>query len=193
VATVSRTPDEHLLIARARRGDERAFEALVARHAPYAYNLALRTLGDAREAEDVAQEAFVRAWRGLPGYRAGARMTTWLYTIVTRLCYDRLPRLRRDLDALDADAALELPDDAARPEPVLLDDEVRERLWAAIDALPASARLLVTLRHREELSYDEIAAVTGMPLGTVKVGLFRARQHLRAVLAGREGIHEQRS
>lgn len=86
--------DERLLIARAQRGDASAFEALVIMHAQYVYNLALRVVDDPHEAEDLAQEAFLRAWQGLPRFRAQAKFSTWLYRIVTNLCYNRLPHLR---------------------------------------------------------------------------------------------------
>ncbi len=173
---------EQDLVARARGGDRLAFEALVAGHAPYVYNLALRTLGDPHEAEDLAQEAFLRAWRGLPGFRADARFSTWLYRIVTNLCYNRLPGLRAALAALDVDAGQELPDEHQQVDRGLTSDELAVRIHAAIDALPDGYRLLITLRHLQEMSYTDIAAATGLPLGTVKTGLHRARRELRAAL-----------
>jgi RNA polymerase sigma-70 factor (ECF subfamily) len=83
------------LIARAQRGDASAFEALVNMHAKLVYNLAFRVVNDPHEAEDLAQEAFLRAWRALPRFRGQARFSIWLYRIVTNLCYNRLPHLRR--------------------------------------------------------------------------------------------------
>ena len=83
------------LVARARQGDEAAFEQLVLRHQRYVFNLAYRVLGDSAEAEDATQEAFVRVWRGLSGFRGQAQFTTWLYRIVHNLCLNRLPGLRR--------------------------------------------------------------------------------------------------
>ncbi|MEJ2559537.1 MAG: sigma-70 family RNA polymerase sigma factor [Anaerolineae bacterium] len=85
------------LVARAQEGDEAAFEQLVRRHQRYVFNLAYRVLDDYAEAEEVAQEAFVRVWRGLPGFRGQAQFTTWLYRIIHNLCLNRLPRLRREL------------------------------------------------------------------------------------------------
>ena len=176
------TFDEAHLVERARRGDAAAFEALVREHGPMVYNLALRTLGDPQAAEDLAQEAFVRAWRGLDGFRDEARFGTWLYRIVTNLCYNRLPRLRRQLAELDPDEAAGLPDEGQRVDARLLDDELRRRLHAEIKALPEAYRLLVTLRHLQGMSYAEIAEATAMPLGTVKTGIHRARNRLRQAL-----------
>jgi RNA polymerase sigma-70 factor (ECF subfamily) len=176
-------PDlEGRLVARARAGDAAAFEALVRLHAELAYNLALRALGDPAEAEDVAQEAFVRAWRAMPRFREEARFGTWLYRIVTNLCYDRLPRLKQELAALDIDEAESLADERPSADTSLLDAELRARLHAAIDELPAGYRLLITLRHVHGLRYDEIATAAGMPLGTVKTGIHRARRRLREAL-----------
>ena len=156
-------------------------------HAQYVYNLALRILRNPQDAEDLAQEAFVRAWQALPRFRAEARFSTWLYRIVTNLCYNRLPRLKRDLAALDPqEEALQLPDERQWVEGELLTIELRDRLHAAIDELPDSYRLLITLRHLQGLSYNEITAATNMPLGTVKTGIFRARRMLRAVLEEHE-------
>ena len=174
--------DEQVLIQQAQQGDTAAFGQLVNIHGQLVYNLALRTLNDAQEAEDVAQEAFVRAWQGLPRFRAEARFTTWLYRIVTNLCYNRLPRLKVELAALDPDEAVELPDERQRVEEAMLTDELKTRLYTAVDELPESYRLLIFLRHLQEMSYAEIAAVTKMPLGTVKTGIFRARRLLRETI-----------
>lgn len=173
---------ENELIELAQRGDTAAFETLVGRHASMVYNLALRTLGDPHEAEDVAQEAFVRAWRGLPNFRAEAQLGTWLYRIVTNLCYNRLPRLRQELAALDPDTELMVADTAAGAEHTLLTAELRQQLQTAFDQLPESYRLVLTLRYVQELSYDEIAAVLAMPLGTVKAAISRGRAQLQAHL-----------
>lgn len=179
--------NEQHLIARAQRGDLAAFETLANLHTPYVYNLALRIARDPHEAEDLTQETWLRAWRGLPAYRADAKFTTWLYRIVTNLFYNRLPRLKQELAQLDPDDdALTLPDERQRPEANLLSKELRTHLHRAIENLPEHYRLLITLRHLQDLSYTEIAQVTGMPLGTVKTGIFRARQMLKTALEAYE-------
>jgi RNA polymerase sigma-70 factor (ECF subfamily) len=182
--------DERILITRAQGGDPAAFEALVNQHARYVYNLALRLVHDPQEAENLSQEAFFRAWRGLSRFRGEASFTTWLYQIVTHLCYNRLPRLRAELAALDPDEMLvEIPDHQPGIEDRLLSDELRHTLHTILDALPDGFRLLLTLRHLQGMSYAEIAQVTGMPLGTVKTGIHRARLQLRQRLEAYEAAY----
>ncbi len=166
------------LVARARQGDEAAFEQLVLRHQRYVFNLACRVLGDYTEAEDVAQEAFVRAWRGLSGFRGQAQFTTWLYRIVQNLCLNRLPGLRRELLQTEP-----LEEVLVNPNPSPADlFDVREQmafLHAQLDRLPEKYRLVLTLRYLQHLSYAEVAAALDVPMGTVKTHIHRARQLLR--------------
>ena len=175
--------DEQALIEQAQAGDTQAFAELVMKHGSLVYNLALRILEDPHEAEDVAQETFVRAWQALPGFRAQAALSTWLYRITTNLCYNRLPLLQTELSALDPDTEIELPDERQVVEDVLLDAELMDRVNTAVNQLPESYRLLITLRHMQGLSYADIADVTGLPLGSVKTGIFRARRELRVLIS----------
>jgi RNA polymerase sigma factor (sigma-70 family) len=171
------------IVTRAKAGDTGAFERLVVEHQAYVYHLALRVLGNEQEAEDMAQEAFFRAWQALPKFRAQARFSTWMYRIVTNLCYNRLPRLRRELSAIgDEEIADRADTRQAMPQEGLEDAERRAWLHRQIGVLPECYRLLLTLRYQSNLAYDEIAAVTGMPMGTVKTGLFRAKERLRSAL-----------
>jgi RNA polymerase sigma-70 factor (ECF subfamily) len=180
--------DEQGLIRQAQAGDTAAFEQLVTMHAQLVYNLALRTLNDPQEAEDVAQETFVRAWRALPRFRADARLSTWLYRITTNLCYNRLPHLKQELAAVDSETAVNLADGQPEVERGLVTEELRLQVNTAVTQLPESYRLLITLRHVHDLSYQEIVEVTGMPLGTVKTGIFRARRLLREALSVYEEV-----
>ncbi|MDY7075561.1 MAG: RNA polymerase sigma factor [Chloroflexota bacterium] len=165
------------LVARAQQGDEGAFEQLVRQHQRYVFNVAYRVLNDYAEAEDVTQEAFVRAWRGLPGFRGQAQFTTWLYRIVHNLCLNRLPRLQRELLQ-----TAPLEEVLANPAPSLPDVfEAREQmafLYAELARMPEKYRLVLTLRYLQHLSYGEIAATLDLPMGTVKTHLHRARQLL---------------
>lgn len=190
------------LVARAAAGDDRAFERLVAAHGPFVYNVARRALGDAAEADDAAQEAFVRAWRGLPRFDGRSAFRTWLYRIAVRVCCDRRPGLARRLAELAeetgatdseervdgtervaaVDGAAGTPTPAPLPERAAERGEAHRRVRAAVDALPDAYRMLVTLHYLEELTYDEVASLTGMPLGSLKVALHRARARLRAAL-----------
>lgn len=177
--------DERIWIRRAQAGDTEAFGWLVLEHQRFVYHLALRVLRNPQEAEDVAQEAFVRAWLALPHFRGQARFGTWLYRIVANLCYNRLPGLRRDLSAVGEAQIGDLPDESpagAEAAAVVEDRERHAFLHAAIERLPASYQLLITLRFQQGLAYEEIAGIAGLPLGTVKTGLFRARARLREAL-----------
>jgi RNA polymerase sigma factor, sigma-70 family len=179
--------NEAEIVARAQAGDTAAFEMLVVEHQAYVYNLAYRVLGNPQEAEDAAQEAFVRAWQALPKFRAQSRFSTWLYRIVTNQCYNRLPKLRRELTAIGEEESPDRADSHSRlPEPVAEAGDRREWLHRQIDALPESFRLLITLRYQRDLPYEEIASITGMPLGTVKTGLFRAKERLRSAYSAYE-------
>lgn len=171
------------LVQQAQAGDTEAFSALVVEHQLFVYNLALRVVGNTQEAEDIAQEAFVRAWLALPNFRGQAQFRTWLYRIVTNLCCNRVPRLRRDLLAMNEEAAVQIPDETgADPAFRVEAAERRTFLHQQIEALPESYRLVVSLRFQQELSYEEIASVLSLPIGTVKTGLFRARARLREAL-----------
>lgn len=173
---------ERQLVTKARKGETEAFALLVQEHAPFVFNLALRLLQDPHEAEDLSQEAFLRAWQALPRFRAEARFTTWLYRIVTNLCYNRLPQLKAEFAALDLDVEVTIPDERQQANTALMTNALRVHLQQAIAELPDSYRLLITLRHLQGMSYAEIAQATDLPLGTVKTGIFRARRQLQEEL-----------
>src|SRR5512133_4060817 len=185
-------PDtEHYLIQRAQKGDHEAFAALVIEHQRYVYNLGRRVLKNEEEALDLAQETFVRAWTALPNFRGQSQFRTWLYRIVTNLCYNRLPNLRRSLTDLGDDVIAELPEtDPAFDNPArgLESRELRSHLHNAIENLDENYRLLISLRYQNELSYEEIATMLNLPLGTVKTGLFRAKEQLRHALEAYQEI-----
>jgi RNA polymerase sigma-70 factor (ECF subfamily) len=169
-------PDDDVsLVRRAQNGDEPAFRELVARHRDRAYALALRMTGSAADAEEVAQDAFVRAWRALPAFRFEAAFGTWLHRIVARLALDRREVLVRR-------AKREAPEDAApEPEaPAPPDDSAGARLERLLSTLSEKARAAVVLYYYEDRSVAEAARILGVPEGTVKTLLSRARVALRA-------------
>ena len=175
---------EQSLIQRAQKGDQDAFASLVDEHQRYIYNLAFRVLKDENEALDLAQETFVRAWTALPNFRGQSQFRTWLYRIVTNLCYNRLPNLRRSLNDLGDDVIEEIPETKIdNPAHEFESGETRAHLYKAIDELGANYKLLITLRYQHELSYEEIASTLNLPLGTIKTGIFRAKERLRKLLA----------
>jgi len=176
---------ETILIKRAQNGDHEAFALLVTEHQRYVYNLALRVLKNEEEALDLAQETFVRAWTAFPNFRGQSQFRTWLYRIVANLCYNRLPNLRRSLNDLGDDVISEIPEtDIAFDNPAHGSEsrELRSYLHKAIEELDENYRLLISLRYQSELSYEEIANTLNLPLGTVKTGLFRAKEKLRLAL-----------
>jgi len=176
--------NEQALIQRAQKGDHDAFAALVEEHQRYVYNLALRVVKDENEALDLTQETFVRAWTALPNFKGQSQFRTWLYRIVTNLCYNRLPNLRRSLNDLGDDVMEEIPEtNFNAPAQEFESNETRIHLYQAINELDSNYQLLITLRYQNELSYDEIASTLNLPLGTVKTGIFRAKEQLRKSLA----------
>jgi RNA polymerase sigma-70 factor (ECF subfamily) len=139
-------------------------------------------LGNAAEAEEVAQEAFVRAHRALGDFRGDAKLSTWLYAITSRLCLNRLASGERRLARQGEDTLLRLSDVAPRPDAALERRELETALGRAIADLAEDGRIVVVLRDLEGLSYEEIAQVLELPLGTVRSRLHRARADLKAKL-----------
>jgi RNA polymerase sigma-70 factor (ECF subfamily) len=164
------------------------FERLILPHLGASYNLARWVLHNAADAEDVVQEAYLRAFRSFDGYRGGDPRA-WLLTIVRNTCYTWL-RQHRGLQAPQGDegdaGVAELPDNpAGQPEALLLREADAQLLRDALEALPLDFREAVVLRELEGLSYKEIAAVTGVALGTVMSRLARARKQLQRYVVQR--------
>lgn len=174
--------EERDFVARARAGDVAAFRALVERHQGRALALARRLLRDETEAEEVAQDAFLRAWSALPGFRAESSFGTWLHRIVYRRALDRLDSLRAR--RRHESAAPSWPEEgaaSATPE-----DAGDERVRRLVEALPAAQRAAVTLFYFEDRSVQDAARVLGMHENTLKTHLHRARAALRAAWAREE-------
>jgi RNA polymerase sigma-70 factor (ECF subfamily) len=136
-------------------------------------------LGSAAEAEEVAQEAFVRAHRALGDFRGDAKLSTWLYAITSRLCLNRLASGERRLARQGEETLLRLSDSTPRPDAALERNELEAALGRAIAELPEERRIVVVLRDLEGLSYEEIAQALDLELGTVRSRLHRARADLR--------------
>ena len=171
--------DEQEWVARALAGELGAFERLVGRYEKAVYNLAYRMLGNAADAEDAAQETFLRAYASLGSYQAARKFGTWLLSITSHWCIDRLRRRKVvSLEAL-ADVSL-LGGTTDGPEREALAREHEREVQGRLAALPEAYRLIIVLRYWHELSYTEIAETTGLPLSTVRMRLFRARRLLAA-------------
>lgn len=183
------------LLQRAKRGDGAAFDALVLRHQQVVFAVALRMLGDRAEAEDVAQDAFVRAWRGLGMFRQEAKLSTWLIAITVNLCRNRRrwwARRRRILvaslddprETMDGAVAQEVPDASPSPSAMAERREREQQLLSGLQLLGDVERSVIILRDLQACSYEEIAMAMGCRIGTVKSRLSRARLRLRALLDG---------
>jgi RNA polymerase sigma factor (sigma-70 family) len=180
---VSRPQDESELVERARHGDERAYEELVRAHQGIAFRTAYVVTGGAAEAEDAAQEAFVKAYRALGRFRRGAPFRPWLLRIVANEAHNRRRSAGRRA-GLALRAAGEDPSGGAAPSPegTVFAAEEREVLLAAVNRLREEHRLVIACRYFLELSEEETAAALGCRRGTVKSRLSRALERLRAEL-----------
>lgn len=171
---------ERELIRRAARGDAAAFEALAEAYQGPVYRLALRMCGNAADAEEIAQEALLRCWQGLPGFRGEAAFSSWLYRLTTNTAVDFLRRQQRQGETVPFDdVTLPAPDD---PQRTAEQSELRDILQRALAQLPEEFREIFLLCRMEQLSYGEICAVTGLSPGTVKSRLSRANEKLRKIL-----------
>jgi RNA polymerase sigma-70 factor (ECF subfamily) len=192
---VSEREVDQQLVERAQRGDKRAFELLVEKYQRKLARLLSRLIRDPAEVEDVAQEAFVKAYRALPSFRGDSAFYTWLYRIGINTAKNylvasgRRPPTSTEVDAEDAEgyAEGELLRDINTPESLLLSKEIAVTVNAAIESLPEELRSAIQLRELEGMSYEEIAELMDCPIGTVRSRIFRAREaiaeRLRPLLA----------
>ena len=175
------------LVRRAREGDYRAFEQLFERYRTMAYRFAYQMVGRRDDAEDIVQEAFVRAYQNLHRYRDEAKFTTWLLRIVTNLCTDeaRKNQRRSVLEQQEAAGALDWMTVGDTEDPVnnLEEDRRKLALRRAMNALPVHHRTMIVLRDIEEKEYPEIAKIVGCTVGGAKLRVLRARRALRDRIA----------
>lgn len=183
------------LIARCKRNDLTAFDEIVERYQHKIYRYVKRLVDNETDAEDITQEVFLKALNSLHGFREESTLQTWLFRIATNLCRDTIRRRQRergwlplwrhrDAESVDEEeSVLDLPDTQNEPERLLLQQELSTVLHRAIDSLPEAMRQTLVLHDLESLSYEEVAQVLGVPVGTVKSRLFHARARLREALA----------
>ena len=177
--------DERALVRAAQSGDRAAFEDLVRSTYREMYTLAFRLVGNEEDARDVTQEAYLRAWRGIGGFRGDAQFSTWLYRITANAAasHHRRQRRRRRQVSLDERFDLAQPVDEHQPAEAAEAAELLERLAVAVDALPPKLRQVVVLRDVYGLAHEAIAAELGISESNAKVRLHRARRRLREVLS----------
>lgn len=175
------TDDE--LVRRVQAGDKKAFDALVLKYQHKIVNLVSRYVHDPHTALDVAQEAFIKAYRGLRSFRGESAFYTWLYRIAINTAKNYLVAQNRrtpdqDVDAQEAEqyAGASALKEYGTPESHLLTEEIEQTVFKAIEELPDDLRTAITLREIEGMSYEEIAEAMGCPIGTVRSRIFRARE-----------------
>lgn len=191
------------LVRRVQRGDKGAFDLLVLKYQHKVVKLVMRYVRIPAEAEDIAQEAFIKAYRALPQFRGDSAFYTWLYRIAINTAKnavaarDRSP-IEYDLDLQDGESSWEVQGrlrDPDTPEGLVLTEEIRQTVNSAIEQLPEDLRTAIVLRELDGLSYEEIATTMDCPVGTVRSRIFRAREaidrRLREVFEGGLGRAEE--
>ena len=171
------------LVERVKRGDKTAFDLLVIKYQQRIVNLVSRFVKDHSDAQDVTQEAFIKAYRALPKFRGDSAFYTWMYRIAVNTAKNYLAVQSRrpmgtdqdisEIEQIEGNTALR---DYATPEHMLLRDEIQETVINAIEGLPDDLKMAITLREVEGLSYEEIATAMDCPIGTVRSRIFRARE-----------------
>ena len=180
------------LINQAKSGDAQAYDKLLNKYRNSVYNLVYRMVRDIEEAEDLTQEAFIKAFNSLAQFNEDYAFSTWLYKIATNNCIDffrkrKLQTLSLDkpIQYKDSEIHQEIPDPELNPEKSILASERSSIIREAIETLPEKYYTAIVLRHTEEKSYEEIAEILRLPIGTVKARIFRAREMLNKALKDR--------
>lgn len=177
--------DEVRLVAASREGDQDAFAQLVQRHQRRVFSLVFRMLQQYDETSEVTQEVFLAAWQGLPSFRGEARFSTWLYRIAYNCSLKQLEQRKRDRalqESMKMEQAL-LPDNDQESVDTRLEVRARQTfVREQLSQLPAKYRIVLILRHLQDMSYEEMAESLKIPVGTIKTHLFRARNLLKARL-----------
>jgi len=181
--------DNAQLIRDAIAGDQKSYAEIVNRYRSQIYNLIMRMVHQRDEAEDLTQETFIKAFNALPSFNAEYAFSTWLYKIAVNNCIDHFRKKRlktypldNPIQSKDGELQREFPDQSAAPDSSLMDRERQLQIKDAIDSLPEKYREAILLRHGHDRSYEEIAAELDIPIGTVKVRIFRAREMLKKKL-----------
>ncbi len=186
---------DRVWVAAALEGSQKAYTALVTKYRRGLRQHIMRTVNNPREADDLVQEAFIKAFKNLDSYSATYAFSTWLYRIASNHAIDFLRKrrlatvsLQRQAEPGENPATRELPCEEYRPDRHIIEDQRRLLIQQAIDKLSPKYRRVIVLRHQNERSYQEIAEELDLPLGTVKAHIFRARKQLYKLLRDRKGL-----
>jgi RNA polymerase sigma-70 factor (ECF subfamily) len=177
--------EDSRLIQKAIRGDDLAYKRLMQKYHDAIFNFIFRMVHDREQVEDLTQEAFIKAFSSLKSFNEEYAFSTWLYKIATNNCIDYIRKrklqmysINKPIESRDSDFTFELPDESYEADRELIDDQRARMLKEAIEQLPEKYRRVIHLRHVDEKSYEEIAAMLKLPIGTVKAHIFRAREML---------------
>ncbi len=182
---------EELLIERAKKGDVSAFSELIKKYERYVLNLVYRTLGRAEDAEDIAQETFVKAYLHIKKFKGESKFSTWLSKIAMNLCMDKIRERSNREENLEEGVWLTIPqDNYYSPEETVERLEIQEKIKNAVSSLPEDLRMVFILREFEDLSYQEISEILNIPMGTVESRLHRARMRLKSLLKDLKTVEE---
>ncbi|MBI4552359.1 MAG: sigma-70 family RNA polymerase sigma factor [Candidatus Latescibacteria bacterium] len=174
------------LVELSQQGSRSAFATLVERHKTAVFSMACRIIGKREDAEEAAQDAFIRAYRALDQFRRDSKFSTWLYRIAMNVCLTKAKQTRFDATSIEASmeedeesVPLQLPDRGESPDRLVERNEFRERVHALIASLSPKYSAVLMLYHIQDCSYEEISEILNLPIGTVKAHLFRAREALK--------------
>ena len=172
--------DDTQLVKASQQGDQDAFASLVQRHQRRVFNLVLRMLQDSEEASEITQEAFLAAWMGLPSFRGEARFATWLYRIAYNCTLKQIDRHKRERSLRATMEAEQILDEVNKETEDILELRARQTIVREqLEKLPTQYRIVLILRHFQEMTYEEMADILTLPIGTIKTNLFRARHLLK--------------
>ncbi|OGC78629.1 MAG: hypothetical protein A2145_02595 [candidate division Zixibacteria bacterium RBG_16_40_9] len=188
--------EDQILVQKALKGEQKAYHTLLARHKKAVFHIIYKIVSDQEEALDLVQETFMKAFVSLSSYNPQYRFSTWLYKIAANCAIDYLRKKKRDTISLDApikiqdeEIEVEVPDWSKNPEAEWVAKQKALSIAEAIQSLPKQFREVILYRHRDDKSYDEIAEILKIPVGTVKARIFRARELLKKKLKSlREGF-----
>ncbi len=181
---------DQVLIERVQSGDKQAFNLLVMKYQNKVCNLISRYVGNSGDVQDVAQEAFIKAYRAIPGFRGESAFYTWLYRIAVNTAKNYIVAMGRRPPASDVDADEAeyyetggMLKEISNPENLTLSNELQQVIFGAIEALPEDLKTAITLRELDGLSYEEIAEIMDCPVGTIRSRIFRAREAVEKKIA----------